>query len=80
MSAKDIANELAYLRDLVRDRSVTMAEVSGETLRYLLARARLDDVLAESKRLGQDSPLSTATDFMEAERAKDDALKGEATS
>lgn len=73
MSAMDrIKDEIRYLSDLASDRSVTMAEVSGETLRYLLACSDMRDVLRESKRLGEDAPISLSTRFADAERRKSD--------
>jgi len=69
-----IEDEIKYLRDLLTRWSphgpVAMAEVSGDCLRYLLACEQMQRVLDETKRLGTESPLRTATDFARAEEAK----------
>ena len=67
---QEITNELAYLRSLCRDRELNWAQVSADTLRYLLACQQMQDVLDDSKRLGVDSPLSSATDFADAQHKK----------
>jgi len=72
-----IEEEVKYLRELLTRRHrdpVTMAEVSGDCLRYLLACEQMQRVLDETKRLGTESPMRTATDFARAEEAKRDSL------
>ena len=78
-AAQQIYDELKVLRELTRHRDLTWTEVSAETLRYLLACVDMHEVLNETKRLGVDSPLSTATRFADAERAKQAALSPAAT-
>ena len=75
MSRASISDEIRYLTGLAKYKDLTMAEVSGPCLRYLLACVRIESVLKETARLGENSPLWTATELREAEEMKDNAEK-----
>ena len=73
--SKATFDEINILRGLARHRDLDWAQVSGPTLRYLLACVRIQDVLDATEAYGVESPLSTATDLANAEHAADAAAK-----
>lgn len=72
MTEEEVHEEIDYLRkQLTKDRTITMVYVSGPCLRSLLACEQMQRVLDKTAKLGTESPISAATEFRNAEQAKE---------